>query len=164
MDIVAILKHGHRVILDSVAGLSETEWDHEGVCSRWSAKDIIGHLASVEWAQIEILSLNLGRKIETPHLEQFGKLGAEGFNTHHAALRRNTPYQEVVNEYKLGFEQLIRLATEVPNDLLHEPGRGSFYVEGYSLADWLVHGIYGHKREHAAQIVKSRESVSTAAS
>jgi DinB superfamily len=164
MDMVAILKHGHQVILDSVAGLSETEWNREGVCGTWSAKDIIGHLASVEWAQIEILSLNLGRKIETPHLEQFGKLGAEGFNTHHAELRRDTPYQDVLAEYKRGFEQLIQLVPEVPNDLLHQPGLGSFSVEGYSLADWLIHNIYGHKREHAAQIVSFREGVAAAAS
>jgi predicted ATPase len=32
------------------------------------------------------------------------------------------------------------------------------------LADWLIHNIYGHKREHAAQIVKAREAVPTAAS
>lgn len=164
MDMVAILKHGHQVILDSVAGLSEAEWNRDGVCSTWSAKDIVGHLATVEWAQIEILSLNLGRKIAAPHLEQYGKLGGEGFNVHHAELRRDTPYADVLAEYKRGFEQLIQLVPEVPNDLLHQPGLGSFAVEGYSLADRLIHNIYGHKREHAAQIVRAREAIPTAAS
>jgi len=157
MNIVAILKHGHQVVLDAIAGLSETDLKLQGACGTWSAKDIVGHLASDEWAQIELLNVNLGRKIETPYFDDFGKLGAEGFNTHHVEIRRETPYQDVLAEYKRGFEQLIQLMSEIPNDLLHEPGRCSFYVEGYSLADYFIHGVYGHKREHAAQIVNFHE-------
>lgn len=161
MDMVTILKHGHQVVLDAIAGLTPGQWEVEGSCGTWSVKDIIGHLASVEWAQIEVLSVQLGRKVATPHLEQFGQLGGEGFNTHHSAARRAESYQDVLAEYKRGFQQLIQLVPEIPNALLHEPGRASFYVDGYSLADWLVQGIYGHKREHAAHIVSFREAVRT---
>jgi hypothetical protein len=157
MDMIAILKHGHQVVLDAVVGLSSDLWGMGGVCGVWSTKDIVGHLASVEGAQFEILCLNLGRKIDTPYLEQAGKLGPAGFNTKQIEVRRETSYQDVLAEYKQGFDQVIQVLREFPSDVLHEPGRGSFYVEGYSLADWFVHGIYGHKREHAGQIVSFYE-------
>lgn len=159
MDMIAILKHGHQVVLDAVVDLSPDQWGMEGVCGVWSAKDIVGHLASVEHAQVEILCLNLGRKIDTPYLEQAGKLGLAGFNTRQTEVRRSTPYPDVLAEYKQGFDQVIQVLQEFPSDVLHEPGRGTFYVEGYSLADWFVHGIYGHKREHAGQIVSFHERV-----
>lgn len=159
MDMIAILKHGNQAVLDAVAGLSSTEWEMEGVCGTWSAKNIVGHLASVEAAQYEVLSLNLGRKIETPHLEQFGSLGAAGFNTAHTEIRYHRPASDVLAEYRQGFERVLQLVNELPGEVLHEPGRGSFYVGGYSLADWLIHGIYGHKREHAGQIVSFLERV-----
>jgi hypothetical protein len=159
MDLLLILKHGHQVILNAIAELSTVHWNTESVCGTWSTKDIIAHLASIEHYQIELVSTQLGQKLHTPYLEQLDRLGLEGFNTKQVEVRKHKPYSEILDEYMYSFEQLILLMESFPYDLLHQQSLGSFYIKGYSLADYFVHGIYGHKREHAAQIVCFRDSL-----
>jgi hypothetical protein len=103
MSLVTFLNHGHQVIVDAIAGLSEAEWHMEGVCGIWSVKDIVAHLAAIEHFKEEFQRTLLGEQIPIPYVELGAKLGVEGFNTRQTEIRRHLPYREVQAEFVQAF-------------------------------------------------------------
>lgn len=149
MNLSDILKYGHQTVLKTVAGIPDQEWHRAGVVGVWSVKDVIAHLASFEHMLVEVLSGLLDGG-PTPNLDQFRT--DEKFNDVQVALRKARSPAEVLQEYQDTHASTMQLATRIPPEKSRENGTPPWYGPEYSLDDFVVYTVYGHKREHCAQI------------
>jgi hypothetical protein len=151
MDVKDALADGHRIVIQIVEGLPESEWETTGVCGVWSVKDIIAHLASFEHLLVEVLSLFLGGG-PTPCLDMIRE-DILAFNTVQVDMRKNNSWVEVLAEYKDTHEKAVALIDEIPHEMRRHPERTIlWYGADDHLEEFIIYMNYAHKREHAAQI------------
>lgn len=155
MNAVDVLEQGHQVVLQAIDGLTGIDWERPGVCGTWSAKDILAHLASYEYVLIDALYALRGGK-STPTLDRWLK-DSEAFNQHEVALRRCDSIDEILNEYRDAHVEAISQIIRIPEEKLQQAGILRWYGETYDVEDFIANQIYGHKREHAAQIALYRD-------
>jgi uncharacterized protein (TIGR03083 family) len=150
MNTVDILMYGDRTLRSTLDVIPRDRWRDQGVCGWWSVKDILGHLASYELWQGDVLQSAAGQD-ETGYLDEYSEQ-RERFNDVQVARRTDDPPAQVLDEYIAAHERLMAAAQEVPADALVKNGTIPWYGEAYSIDDLLVYSNYGHKREHCAQI------------
>ena len=156
MNLSDILKYGHQHVLDSVDGLPDAGWQTTGVVGVWSVKDIIAHLTSFEHVLVDVLNSLLDGGA-APHLKAFQT--DEKFNDNEVATRKGRTPAEVLAEYKETHARAMVLVGRIPAEKSRAPGTLPWYGEEYSLDDFVVYAVYGHKREHCAQIKLFRKRV-----
>ena len=79
----------------------------------------------------------------------------EQFNVTEVTRRREMPPHEVWVEYESAYRSALTLVTQVPIRVASQ--RYAALVRAATdLEDFIVYSIYGHKREHAAQIAAYR--------
>lgn len=150
MHAVEILQRSHLAVMDAIEGLTEEEWLAPEVCGHWSAKDIMAHLTSYERAMVEALRSARG---EPPGGYLTGLIrDGELFNETQVALRVGYSAAEVLAQYEEAHAQAMALAVALPPSLYINSGFLPAYGMGYDLEDFIVYMLYGHKKEHAAQI------------
>ncbi len=156
MNVVDVLRYGHQTVLQTLEGLSDSDWETGGVCGVWSVKDIIAHLASYEHMLVEVLSTFLDGG-PTPYLAKAGEHGMAHFNDSEVALRRDKSPGEALAEYRDTQAKTMILAAGIAPDKFRQTGSLPWYGPEYDLDDFIVYTFYGHKREHCAQIAAFRD-------
>jgi hypothetical protein len=152
-----VLKYGHDFVLRNLAGLPQQHWAQANVCGWWSTKDILAHLTSFECVLVEVLKSYLGGG-PTPTLDQFTS-HAGNFNDTQVSLRQAKTPAEVFDEYQARHVETMALIAEIPLEMIRQPGTLPWYVQEYSLDDFIVYTYYGHKREHMAQVNVFKDSL-----
>lgn len=156
MNVNDVMKYGHAHFLRTLEDLPQSEWETGGVCGVWSVKDIIGHIGANEVFLDEMLAGFVGEAMSTPFLDQLATLGPADFfgkfNDEQADLRKSHTAQQVLDEYNAAYERVAAKGLKIDHDTWRKNGTLAWYGDGYSLADYVVYGIYGHKREHLAEI------------
>ena len=150
MNATDVLKYGHQEILKAVEAFPRDQWQTEGVCGYWSAKDVIAHLACYERMLIEMVAVLDGQE-PGPVLRQRMELG-DRFNDRQVEGCSDQSSTEVVNAYSQAYQQAQQLVADIPTDRLRQVGTMPAYGPEYSFDDILVYQYYGHKREHSAQL------------
>jgi hypothetical protein len=156
MNAIDILKYGHFTFLASLEGLSDAEIEQGGVCGVWSTKNIIAHLASYEHVLVEVLQAFLGGGA-TPYMEQYAR-GLE-FNDLQVDARKDKSVAETLDEYKTLQAKTMEMVAQIPFETLRQAGTLPWYGMEYALDDFIVYAMYGHKREHSAQILVFRDTL-----
>lgn len=150
MNASNVLKYGNRTVMDVLDSLPFDNWETEGVCGIWSVKNIVAHLTSYEWVLADIL-----RELEaggpTPHLDAY-RLTGMVFNDEQVDARKDMSAAETLAEYQAAHADVLALASLLPFERYRETGNLPWYGLEYSLDDYIVYAIYGHKREHIAQV------------
>lgn len=144
------------MVIQSVDGLAETEWDVPHVCGDWSVKEILAHLTSYEHVVVDILSTFLGNE-PTSYVFGFLKEPAE-FNNTEVEARRYSTAQQVLDEYNDTQVESESLLEQIPDEKVSQKGTMPGYGEEYSLTDF-INVMYEHTREHCQQIARFRERV-----
>jgi len=148
------MRYGHMTVLGAVDGLDDAGWERPGVCGVWSTRQIIAHLGSYEEAIADVLAV-AGGETESPVLDRFLALGA-GFNDAEVAARDAMSPGETLAAYTAAHEQAMTALDALPDEALRRTGSIPWYGDGYALDDLIVYMVYGHKREHCAEIAHSR--------
>lgn len=156
MNAVDILKYGHLWVLRHVDGLTEPQWQVNGVCGVWSVKDIVAHLASFELVLKELLSSKL-EDCPTPTLDFYRTLKGDEFNAQQVGQRFELTPDQTLKEYSSIYSDVAGLIQRIPVDTLRQPGTLPWYGLEYALDDFIVYSFYGHKREHMAQVAVYRD-------
>jgi hypothetical protein len=157
MNTLDVLRHGHRTVLQAVAGLEREGWEVPTVVGVWSTKDIIAHLSSFEAVLIDVLTGIGDDEAETPVLDAF-RAGPAEFNDAQVAMRAHLAPDDVLREYEANFEAALELARTLPDDVRTRNGLLAWYGSEYDLDDFITYMFYGHKREHTAQIKLFRKA------
>ena len=151
MNAKDVVKYGHEALLKAIENLPEYAWIEGFVTGTWNAKDVVGHIAAYEAVFVEVLKKVLEPAFATPLIDKRLDPNYQ-FNEEQAALRKNQPYKQVLQEYLDTHEQARQLVEKIPTEKLNQTGTLSWYNLEYSLDDYIVYRNYGHKRHHAAQI------------
>jgi hypothetical protein len=153
-----VLYYGHGTVLRAVEGLPHDQWATPGVVGYWSVKNIIGHLTSFEVILIELLSaLPHGRPM--PTIERF-KADPQAFNDLEVDQKRaDQSPADAWAEYVANWQQAMSLLEQIPESDCRRTGALPWYGAEYDLEDFLVYSFYGHKREHCAQIMVYRDTL-----
>lgn len=146
---VKAYRDGVRAVQDALAGATDRELDARPGAGKWSAREIVHHLADSEMTA----AIRLRRLIAEDH----PNVGAYDQAIYAERLHYNRPIGPSL--------QAFRFARESTADLLDqltpaEWSRAGTHPEHgtYSVDYWLE--IYaGHAHNHAAQITRARQSV-----
>lgn len=161
MNLDDVLKYGHKTVLGTIDGLTDAQCDVSGVCGIWSVRQIMAHLASHELILIDALNSLLDPNSPTPALDAFAAHGL-AYNDIEVEKRQDTSYPEIVTEYKTHAAHALELAPRVPLASRRAAGLLPWYGEPYDLEDFVAYSVYGHKREHTAQINVYRDTLKAA--
>ncbi len=159
MHPVDVLKYGHLTVLRVVEGLPAADWNTAGVCGWWSVREIVAHLTSFEHILGEALEIAGGaRDGYGPTLRAWFGDG-QAFNDEQVAGRAALSPEETLADYVAAQAQTMTLAAALPPEVWLQTGFLHAYGAKYDLQDFITYALYGHKREHAAQIAIFRDAV-----
>ena len=157
MNAKDVLKYGHLTVLRTIEGLPEADWETPGVCSVWSVKEIMAHLASFEYVLVDALNSFLADG-PTPYLDKYINQGL-AFNDSEVALRQGKSPSETLAEYNDTQARTMELIAQISEATWRQPGTLPWYGPEYALDDFIAYAYYGHKREHCAQIAVYRDGL-----
>jgi len=159
MHPVDVLKYGNQTVLRVVEGLPSADWTTAGVCGWWSVREIIAHLASFEHILSEALEIAGGaRDGYGPTLRAWFRNG-QTFNDEQVAARAALSPEETLANYAATQAQTMALAAALPSQAWLQTGFLRAYGPEYDPQDFITYALYGHKREHAAQIAVYRDAI-----
>jgi hypothetical protein len=147
MNAVDILTYGQRDIDSLIGRLRPADWDAIAL-GVWTTKDLVGHLGAFEVRFLEVLTTIVGEQPATNLLA----IAPAVFNDDQAAVRRDWSVEAVVTELRDAHQNVMALARRIAAERWREVGTIPWYGAEYSLDDFAVYQMYGHKREHAPQI------------
>ena len=153
-----VMHYGHQTVLATLEGLAQEQLTMPGVSGRWSAKDVVAHLASYESVLVDVLRGFVGEPGPTAFLDAF-LADQAGFNETQVADRAERSYSDVRAEYVQANAEAARLMHLIPASERRTTGRLPWYGAEYDLEDFVAYQYYGHKREHCAQIAAFRDRV-----
>ena len=147
-ELVAQYKDGYRAVAEAVAGATDAELDAHPAPGKWSARQIVHHLADSEMTSAVRIRLLLAS--DRPQIA--------GYDQEEFA--RKLHYDRPI-EASLA---ALKAARQTTADILDRISEADWAREGthsehgrYGMDTWL--GIYGiHAHDHAAQIRVARES------
>jgi hypothetical protein len=146
-ELIEQYKDGYRVIVEALAGIREQELDAHPAPGKWSARQIVHHLADSEMTAAIRLRLLLAE--DRPEIRGYDQ---ERFAR---ALYYDRPYERSLEAF--------RFARETTADILDRMSDADWAREGthsehgrYPVTRWLE--IYAeHAHNHAAQIRRARQ-------
>ena len=150
MNAVDVVMYGQGTFLASLDSVPQTEWELPNVCGYWSVRQIVTHIASYEAMFADVLVSITGND-PAPTLDAFRNDPA-GFNDAEVERRSDLTTDGALDELKSEHERVMSLIREIPPERLREVGTIPWYGPEYSVDDLIAYQVYGHKREHAAQI------------
>ena len=157
MHALDVLKYGNLTVLRALNDLPPDDWQTPGVCGRWSVREIIAHLASFELALVEAFAVARGEPIG-PTLSEMLRDG-QAFNDKQVMARLGLSVAETLAEYEKVQAQTMELTAALPSSLFYNTGFLPAYGMEYDLEDYIAYSFYGHKREHAAQVMVFRDGI-----
>jgi hypothetical protein len=149
MNSPTILHNAYLTLIEAARAVPRTEWQRSGVCGTWSVKDIVAHMASFEQVTVEVLTGFL-RSAPAPLIDLL-VADDERFNVEQVTHRRHLAAQAILDEYATAHATARHLLEQIPPEMRQQNGTMPWYGEDYDLDDYLAY-MYGHAREHAAQI------------
>jgi ABC-type transport system substrate-binding protein len=160
MNALDVMKYGNLTFLGPLAALPSDRWETDGVCGIWSVKNIVAHIASYEWVMANILRQFTGGG-PTPHLDTYLRTGM-AFNDEQVGNRKSLSAAETLTEYEEAHAAVMALAARVSTEQFRAVGTLPWYGAEYSVDDYITYAVYGHKREHIAQVNVFRDRIGTA--
>ena len=148
MNAIDVLMYGQRTLRGAIDRLGPDDWTAPGALGTWTAKDIVGHLGAFEVRFVETLSGFAG----VPSERRLSLADPETFNDDQAAIRADWSVETVVAELLEAHDRVMDLARRIPAERWSEVGTIPWSGLEYSLDDLVVYTMYGHKREHTAQL------------
>ena len=144
--LIARYKDGCRVVAEALEGATEAELDARPVPSKWSAREIVHHLADSEMMSAIRLRLLLAE--DRPTIQNYDQ----------AEFARRLHYDRPIGAAADAFQAIRRATAEILDRMTDaEWGReGTHTAHGrYTIEHWLE--IYGdHAFHHAEQITRAR--------
>ena len=152
MNALDVLAHGQSMVMATVDRYGPEDWTRNAL-GVWTAKDLLGHLGAFEVRLADVLASFVGAPIESDLLEA----DPETFNDDQAAIRSAWTVQQVRDEFVAAYDRAMTHSRAIPPESWRQVGSIPWYGPEYSLDDFVVYNIYGHKREHDPQLSAALE-------
>jgi hypothetical protein len=149
LNVITLWQYSHDALL---GGLDTSDWERK-ICPRWTLRDAIINLTTMEYVLIEVLeSIIFGT--DTPMVDRF-VADYERFAEDEIIQRRNLSGAEVLEEYRYAYALSSYLLSHVPSEQWRQPGTVPWYGPDFSLEDFVVLFLFEHKRDYIAHIMKA---------
>ena len=152
MNALDVLAYGQSMVMATVDRYQPEDWTRNAL-GVWTAKDLLGHLGAFEVRFADVLASFIGAPIESDLLEA----DPETFNDDQAAIRSSWTVQQVRDEFVGAYDRAMTHGKAIAPDTWRQVGAIPWYGPEYSLDDFVVYNIYGHKREHDPQLSAALE-------
>lgn len=159
MHSVDVLKYGDLTLRRVVEGLPAGDWATPGVCGWWSVREIVAHLTSFEYILSEALEMAGGARDGYGPILRAWFRDPQAFNDQQVADRAALSPAETLADYAAAQAQTMTLAAALPPEAWLRTGFLRAYGAEYDPQDFITYALYGHKREHAAQIAVFRDAL-----
>lgn len=147
-ELIDRYKDGYRIVADALVGATDEELDAHPAPGKWSAREIVHHLADSEMTAAVRLRLLLAEdraQIRGYDQERFAKV-----------LFYSRPYQASLEAFRYARETTGEILDLLSADQWKRQGTHS-EIGAYSVERWLE--IYAdHAHKHAEQIKRARSS------
>ena len=148
-DALAALESDAEAVSAVVAGRGAGEWDAGVYENGWSARQLLAHLAAIEWTYPKLIE----RAREAPAASggAGGGFDMDAYNHRQVAKRADAPISDLLAEFARNRAATIAALREADDDLLARPARSAGGVEGTLLGVFASVSI-DHVREHLADL------------
>jgi hypothetical protein len=157
------LRDGREDALQAFAALPEAEWEKGRYENGWNARQILAHVASIEWTYPRLIDIAKG--VEPPKKSEPDKKPADlptrtaqggilSYNDRQVAKREGVPVAELIEEWRANRDALIAAVESVGDDLLQVPIRSAGGITG-PLATVLYQTAVLHVRVHVDDITRA---------
>jgi uncharacterized protein (TIGR03083 family) len=140
-----------REFVDAVRAVPPEQWPEGRYEEGWTAKDILAHVASIEWTYPKLLTLAQQPSAEERNAEKHLTGGIGGYNQRHVEKRRDMTIEELLEEFERNREATIAAIEEADDELLRTPVRSAGGVEGPAVEVLNFVTVF-HLREHLADL------------
>jgi uncharacterized damage-inducible protein DinB len=117
-----------REFAQAARDLPADRWGEGRYEEGWTAKDILAHVASIEWTYPKLLDVASGA-IPLPNKDASKGLPGD-YNQRHVEKRRDNSIEELLEEFERNREATIAAVAEADDDLLRMHVRSAGGVEG----------------------------------
>ena len=152
MNAIDVLTYGQMQVMGTVERYRPDDWARTAL-GVWTAKDLLGHLGAFEVRLADVLATFVGAPPESDLLSA----DPETFNDDQAAIRASWTIDQVRDEFVAAYDRAMTHARAIPVETWSRVGTIPAYGPEYSLDDFVVYNIYGHKREHDPQLSAALE-------
>ena len=150
-ELLENMRTSGRAFAEAVRAYPADQWGEGRYEEGWSAKDILAHVASVEWTYPKILDLADGKgPPPKPDEAKDGVKSADlpgGYNERHVAKRKDNSIEELLGEFETNRTATIGAVEEADEDLLRVRVRSAGGVEG-TAAEVLNYLTVVHLNQH----------------
>ena len=147
MDAIDVLTNGQRTVMTTVDRYGAGDWERIAL-GVWTAKDLVGHRGAFEVRFADILATF----VDAPDVSDLLTADTETFNDDQAAIRRDWPIEQVLEEFHAAHARAMGHARRISEARWREVGTIPWYGPQYALDDLVVYTMYAHKREHEPQL------------
>jgi hypothetical protein len=147
VNAIDVLTYGQRAVMATVARYHPDDWSRVAL-GVWTAKDLVGHLGAFEVRFADVLASIVG----APVLSDLMAADPATFNDDQAAIRRDWPIEDVLDEFVNAHDRAMAHAAAISPERWREVGTIPWYGPQYALDDLVVYTMYAHKREHDPQL------------
>lgn len=142
-------KDGHRVVLEALAGASDEELDRSPAPGKWTAREIVHHLADSEMTS----AVRLRLLVASPSPQIVGYDQDEFARRLHY---KDRPIRPALDAFGAARRTSAEILDRLSDDEWLREGTHS-EVGRYSIERWLeIYGVHAHN--HARQILAAREA------
>jgi len=149
------LTEGHKVFLETLAGLSDEDMLKGGVTAEWSIKDILFHLTMWEAELVKLLWQ--ASQNQVPTTVHFSEDSDDEINRGWTNLGQDRPLDQVCQDFEAVRKQTIRRVEALSLGDFDDPKRFP-WLKNQPLSTWIAASSYQHEAEHADQIRLWREN------
>jgi DinB superfamily len=147
--LVAQYKDGYRVVTEALAGASEKELDAHPAPGKWSAREIVHHLADSEMTsalRLRLLVASDGPQIMGYDQDEFSR-----------RLYYNRPIEASLAAFKAARQTTAEILDRMTEAEWRREGTHS-EIGRYTIDQWLeIYSVHAH--DHAQQIRVARQSI-----
>ena len=146
-ELLENMRASGREFVEAARQVPPERWPEGRYEEGWTAKDILAHVASIEWTFPKLPLLAAQPPTEDRDAEKRFKGGIGDYNQRHVEKRRSNSVDELLDEFQGNRAATIAAVEQADEDLLRERVRSAGGVEG-SAAEVLNYLTVVHVRDH----------------
>lgn len=148
-DAIAALESDAEAVAAAVSERPDGEWDAGVYENGWSARQLLAHLAAIEWTYPKLIE----RARETPAASggAGGNFDMDAYNHRQVAKRADASTDDLLDEFTRNRAATVDALRRADDELLARPTRSAGGVEGTLLSVFASVSV-DHVRQHLADL------------
>jgi DinB superfamily len=147
-EILRGLEESQAEVLRAAAALSGEDWDRGRYEGSWNARQLLAHIASIEWSYPRII--DLARQARAGTGDGVGRFrgGNDAYNERQVAMRAGVPVEALIDEFRRNRNATVEAVLNADQAIWATPIRSAGGFEG-PLARVFWEVAVEHVRNHA---------------